>query len=67
MNAMNAMAGNTPWQLSFSYGRALQQPVLQAWQGKPENSKAAQDALYKRAKLNGAARYGNYAAEMEKE
>jgi fructose-bisphosphate aldolase class I len=67
LNAMNAMAGNAPWQLSFSYGRALQQPVLQAWQGKPENSKAAQDALYKRAKLNGAARYGNYSAEMEKE
>jgi len=67
LNAMNAMAGNAPWQLSFSYGRALQQPVLQAWQGKPENIKAAQNALYKRAKLNGAARYGNYSAEMEKE
>jgi len=67
LNAMNAMAGNAPWQLSFSYGRALQQPVLQAWQGKPENIKAAQHALYKRAKLNGAARYGNYSAEMEKE
>jgi len=45
----------------------LQQPVLQAWQGKPENSKAAQNALYKRAKFNGAARYGNYSTEMEKE
>ena len=64
---MNAMAGNAPWELSFSYGRALQQPVLQAWQGQPENSKAGQNALYKRAKLNGAARYGNYSAEMEKE
>lgn len=67
LNAMNAMADNAPWQLSFSYGRALQQPVLQAWQGKPENIKAAQDALYKRARLNGAARYGNYSAEMENE
>lgn len=67
LNAMNAIAGNAPWQLSFSYGRALQQPVLQAWQGKPENIKAAQNALYKRAKLNGAARYGSYTAEMEKE
>jgi len=67
LNAMNAMAGNAPWQLSFSYGRALQQPVLQAWQGKPENIKAAQTALYKRAKLNGAARYGSYTTEMEKE
>lgn len=67
LDAMNAMVGNAPWQLSFSYGRALQQPVLQAWQGKPENIMAAQHALYKRAKLNGAARYGNYSAEMEKE
>ena len=67
LNAMNAIAGNAPWQLSFSYGRALQQPVLQAWQGQPENSNAAQNALYKRAKLNGAARHGNYSAEMEKE
>ena len=65
LNAINAMAGNAPWQLSFSYGRALQQPVLQAWQGKPENITNAQIALYKRAKLNGYARYGNYLAEME--
>jgi len=65
LNAINAMAGHPPWQLSFSYGRALQQPVLQAWQGKPENSKIAQDALYKRARLNGAARYGTYSAAME--
>jgi fructose-bisphosphate aldolase class I len=36
------------------------------WQGNPENIKAAQNALYKRAKLNGAARYGNYSARMEK-
>ncbi|MDO9106901.1 MAG: class I fructose-bisphosphate aldolase [Methylovulum sp.] len=65
LNAMNANAGNAPWQLSFSYGRALQQPVLEAWQGQPENVKAAQQALYKRARLNGAARYGKYSAEME--
>jgi fructose-bisphosphate aldolase class I len=61
------MDGNSPWQLSFSYGRALQQPVLQIWQGKPENAKVAQNALYKRAKLNGFARYGKYSTEMEKE
>jgi fructose-bisphosphate aldolase, class I len=67
LNALNALAGNAPWQLSFSYGRALQQPVLQTWQGNPENIKAAQNALYKRAKLNGAARYGNYSAGMEKD
>lgn len=65
LNALNALAGNAPWQLSFSYGRALQQPVLQTWKGNPENIKAAQNALYKRAKLNGAARYGNYSQGME--
>ncbi|MGD0961297.1 MAG: class I fructose-bisphosphate aldolase [Methylomonas sp.] len=67
LNAINALAGNAPWELSFSYGRALQQPVLQAWSGKAENTKSAQNALYKRAKLNGAARYGRYTAEMEVE
>jgi fructose-bisphosphate aldolase class I len=66
LNAINAMAGNAPWQLSFSYARALQDPVLKAWQGKTENVQAAQQALYKRAKLNGAARTGSYTAEMEK-
>ena len=67
LNAINALAGNAPWELSFSYGRALQQPVLQAWQGEPENSKTAQNALYKRAKLNSEARHGNYSANMENE
>ncbi|CAA9890280.1 Fructose-bisphosphate aldolase [Candidatus Methylobacter favarea] len=67
LNYINTMAGNAPWLLSFSYARALQQPVLQAWQGKPENIAAAQDTLYKRAKLNSAACLGSYTAEMEKE
>lgn len=67
LNALNAMAGNAPWQLSFSYARALQQPVLEAWRGKAENVAIAQQALYKRARLNGAARYGHYRAEMERE
>jgi len=65
LNAMNAMYPNQPWELSFSFGRALQQPALHAWQGKEENHKAAQDALHKRARLNGAARYGKYTVEME--
>ena len=67
LNAMNAVATHHPWELSFSYGRALQQPALHAWQGKTENAAAAQAALFKRAKLNGAARYGKYEAGMEKE
>jgi len=64
LNAMNAR-GPHPWELSFSYGRALQAPALKAWGGKAENVDAAQRAYYHRAKLNGAARTGMYAPEME--
>jgi fructose-bisphosphate aldolase class I len=66
LNAMNAM-GEHPWQLSFSYGRALQAPALKAWGGKVENVETAQRAYYHRAKMNSAARTGMYAPEMEKE
>jgi fructose-bisphosphate aldolase, class I len=66
LSAMNAI-GPHPWQLSFSYGRALQAPALKAWIGKPENVEAAQRAYYHRAKMNSAARTGMYAPEMEKE
>jgi fructose-bisphosphate aldolase, class I len=66
LNAMNAR-GPHPWQLSFSYGRALQAPALKAWVGKPENVEAAQRAYYHRAKMNSAARTGMYAPEMERE
>jgi fructose-bisphosphate aldolase class I len=66
LNAMNAR-GPHPWQLSFSYGRALQAPALKAWAGKEENVEAAQRAYYHRAKMNSAARTGMYAPEMEKE
>lgn len=65
LNVINVMAGNAPWELSFSYGRALQQPVLHAWQGKTENTLVAQHALLKRIRLNGAARYGHYSTVME--
>jgi fructose-bisphosphate aldolase class I len=64
LNAMNAR-GPHPWELSFSYGRALQAPALKAWGGKPENVEAAQEAYLKRARLNGAARSGSYTADME--
>lgn len=66
LNAMNAMGGH-PWQLSFSYGRALQEHALAAWGGKKENVPAAQKAFFRRARLNGAARYGSYRPEMETE
>jgi fructose-bisphosphate aldolase class I len=65
LNAMNALYPGSPWELSFSYGRALQEPALQAWQGSPENRAATQQALYRRARLNGAARTGTYTADME--
>lgn len=58
--------GPQPWHLSFSYGRALQDPALQAWQGRSANVRQAQDALLKRARLNGAASAGAYSADLEK-
>lgn len=65
LNAMNALAPH-PWELSFSYGRALQDPVLKAWRGNPANVRAAQGAFHHRARCNGAARSGKYTKEMEK-
>jgi len=64
LNAMNAM-GPQPWEVSFSYGRALQAPVLAAWQGQEDKAAAAQQALLKRCRLNGLARDGQYARSME--
>jgi len=66
LSAMNAK-GPHPWELSFSYGRALQAPSLKAWGGKPENVMAGQHAYFHRAKMNSAARTGAYAPAMEKE
>jgi fructose-bisphosphate aldolase, class I len=54
-----------PWELSFSFGRALQAPVLRAWAGDDANRNAAHTALLHRAALNGAARHGKYRADME--
>ena len=66
LNAMNAR-GPHPWQLSFSYGRALQSPSLKAWGGRPEDVEAGQRAYYHRAKMNSAARTGVYVPAMERE
>ncbi len=70
LNALNLTGqmqqdGTLPWQLSFSFGRALQEPVLAAWLGKDENVKAAQDEFIKRAKLNSLARTGKYSKDLE--
>ena len=67
LNRMNQILGeNKPWNLSFSYGRALQQPAIKTWLGKSENVTAAQDALINRAKLNSLATVGKYSTDMEK-
>jgi fructose-bisphosphate aldolase class I len=58
--------GNLPWPLSFSYGRALQQPSLKAWKGQAANVPAAQAALAHRAKMNGLAALGRYSADLER-
>lgn len=64
LNALNNL-GYHPWELSFSYGRALQEPAQKAWAGELANAQSAQAALKKRARLNGLARSGNYSPEME--
>ena len=65
LNAMNAQFGELPWELSFSYGRALQAAPLRAWGGDPANFAAGQKAFYHRAQCNSAARTGRYSADME--
>ncbi len=64
LSLMNQL-GPLPWELSFSYGRALQAPALDAWRGQPETFPTGQKAFFKRAKLNGLARSGRYAAALE--
>jgi len=64
LNAMNKI-GPHPWQVSFSYARALQDPALKAWKGEAANVAAAQKIFYHRAKMNSAARSGSYTAELE--
>jgi fructose-bisphosphate aldolase class I len=66
LNSMNRILGNSsPWNLTYSYGRALQASALDTWSGKEENVPAAQDAFYKRAKLNSFATKGDYSEDME--
>ena len=66
LNKMNQLLGpHSPWNLTYSYGRALQAPALKAWGGKSENVGTAQKAFYKRAKLNSLATNGDYNSSME--
>jgi len=64
LNAMNNL-GPHPWELSFSFARALQQPALDAWKGEESNFGAGQDAFHHRIKLTSLARAGKYSANME--
>jgi fructose-bisphosphate aldolase, class I len=64
LSLMNRL-GPLPWQLTFSYGRALQDTALKAWGGQPGNFAAGQKEFARRAKLNGAATTGGYAPDME--
>lgn len=66
LSLMNKI-GSLPWQLTFSYGRALQDEALKAWGGKPENVAAGQKAFVRRAKFNGLARSGSYTAAHEQQ
>ena len=65
LNAMNEISGSTPWALSFSFGRALQNEALAAWAGLEANRGKAQDALLHRARCNSAAVQGKYKPGME--
>ena len=65
LDRMNKLYDNLPWQLSFSYGRALQAPSLTCWHGDNKNKSAAQQCMQKRAKLNGLASLGQYEDSME--
>jgi len=66
LNLMNRM-GPHPWELSFSYGRALQAPALKTWSGDEGKAEAAQQAFLHRARCNGAARHGKWSEDMEKD
>jgi fructose-bisphosphate aldolase class I len=64
LNAMNTL-GPHPWELSFSYGRALQEDTLKAWSGQAANAPRAREVFHHRARCNGEARYGRYTPAME--
>lgn len=67
LNAMNQMYDDLPWEVGFSYARALQEPPMEIWGGDNSKIKEAQKAFYHRAKMNGAARSGSYSEDMEEE
>jgi len=67
LNEMNRNEAKRPWNLSFSYGRALQNTCIKTWNGSDDNKKAAQDALILRARANSEAQLGKYISENDKD
>jgi fructose-bisphosphate aldolase class I len=67
LNAMNSLYEGLPWELSFSYARALQGQPMEIWGGNEDNAEAAQKAFHHRARMNSAARQGKYSEDMEQE
>lgn len=66
LSLMNSMASDVPWQLSYSYGRALQASALITWaENGGGNDLASQAAFANRAKMNSLARYGNWSPDLE--
>ena len=65
LDLMNKLSEDKPWPLSFSYGRAIQRPALDAWAKNPEDKDAAQKALAHRAKMNGLATKGEWSENAE--
>ena len=65
LNAIGTQHDGTPWPMSYSFSRAVQDPVMQAWQGRSENIQKAQKIFYHRLACNSAARSGGYTANME--
>ncbi len=67
LSAMNALAVDVPWRLTFSYGRALQQAAMTAWGGDSNNIEVGRKVALHRARMNGLASMGQYSEELEKE
>lgn len=65
LNAMHHVRTSLPWNVSFSYARALQEPSMKAWQGNPANVAEAQELFAKRARLNSLASLGKYNPDEE--
>ena len=67
LNAMNAMDRRAPWVLSFSFARALQDPVMHTWKGDARNVAQAQEIFVHRLRMNSLAREGQWSAASERE